>query len=421
MAQTFKEILKAELLPALGCTEPIAIALAAAKAQEVLGSKVASARIACSGNIIKNVKAVFVPNSGGRKGIEIAAALGLVSGAAERGLEVLEGLDEQAILEAEALAKKIKVELADTDETLYIKVEAKSVNGKDQASCEVKVDHTRFSELTKNGKVLFQQDVAAGADLDKSSLNIAAILAFAEACDFEGEDRDLAEILDRQMAYNKAISDEGLSHSYGAEVGRTLAETGSVSHPATRAKVMAASGSDARMGGCSLPVVINSGSGNQGLTVSMPILSYAEYLGANEDQTRRALLISNLVAIHQKRFIGKLSAFCGVLSAAAGAGVGICYLQGYDYEMMARVVTNTLATAGGMVCDGAKASCASKIAISLDNMLMAFNMAKEGRTFPEGDGIVGKDVEATIRNVGRMAMQGMYQTDREILEIMVGH
>lgn len=420
MHTNFKAILMSELMPALGCTEPIAIALASAKAREVLGDFPEEVTLYCSGNIIKNVKGVTVPNSGGLKGIDIAACLGICGGESSKKLQVLEGLSEQDIGEARLQVGKklVKVVLVEGEENLYLRAELRK--GIETASVEIKYDHTRFYRIMKNGVVLFEDDIKIGGNegIDKSALSLKNILDYADYADLH-TNTDLTDLLDLQIAYNSAIADEGLNNKYGAQVGRTLMASGNENDPQTRAKARTAAGSDARMSGCNLPVVINSGSGNQGMTVSIPVIEFAQALQVPKDTLYRALLVSNLVAIHQKRFIGRLSAFCGVVSASAAAGAGIGYLHGYGYKTISSIIVNTIATTGGMVCDGAKPSCASKIAMALDNVLMAINMSKQGRTFLEGEGLVGSDVEETIENVGRMAKVGMKATDLEILKIMI--
>lgn len=418
----YRKILLAELIPAMGCTEPISLALAAARARETLGVPLAQIDrvvVYCSGNIVKNVKGVVVPNSGGARGIEIAVAMGIAGGASERGLEVLASLSQEALADAQSLcaAGKIKLKVVFGEENLYIRVEIYS--GSQESSVEIQHDHTRISQIRKNGAIILDQPMATipQNESDKAELNLKDILEFARDIELTG-DEELLSAIRRQIRYNTAIAQEGLHGHYGAQIGRTILEMGDKSDIRTWIKACAAAGSDARMGGSPFPVVINSGSGNQGLTASIPVIEMAADLIASEEQLIRALLISNLLVIHQKRFIGKLSAFCGVVSAAAAAGAGIAYLKGFSYEQTAMVVTNTIATIGGMVCDGAKSSCALKIAQSIDTMLTSLEMAEAGRVFQPSEGLVGNDVEETIRNIGRMAKLGMKATDEEILKIM---
>lgn len=428
-APDFRPVLFGELVPALGCTEPIAIALAAAKAKELLGEPVVSGTVICSGNVIKNVKGVVVPNSGGHRGIEVAAALGIAGGESKLGLEVLQPITDEQRENALKLAQSgaLKVELEQGKGTLYIKVVLAGANH--TSSAEIMKTHANITETMQDGVVTKTEEDSSGAGGSKvdvsalqEQLSVRNIVDFAREVDL-ANDPDFVAILERQIEYNQAISREGLSGHYGAQVGRTLAEWGDMEKdPHICARACAAAGSDARMSGCSLPVVTNSGSGNQGMTVSLPVIAYFNFYKGkfSREELHRALIVANLVAIHQKRFIGRLSAFCGVVSAAAGAGAGIAFMLGKDYDTICRTIINTIATSGGMVCDGAKSSCASKISVSVENALMGLEMADKGRTFGHGEGIVADDVEQTIRNVGRMAREGMAQTDVEILHIMIG-
>ena len=418
----YRERLMGELIPALGCTEPIALALAAAKARETIAlplARIDRIDVFCSGNIVKNAKAVIVPNSGGARGMEIAVALGIAGGASAMGLKVLAQVTPDQLAEATALraAGKIGIHVVYGEEDLYIRVELQG--GPDQASVEIRRDHTRINRVIRNGVVI--EDRSDGLDRQEDApdeeLSLDGILTYAEGFDPAG-DPELVSAIRAQIELNYAIAREGLCEDYGAAVGRTIQEMGDPKTLPTRIKALTAAASDARMGGSSFPVVINSGSGNQGLTASVPVIEAAAWMGVPEDQLIRALIISNLLAVHQKRFIGKLSAFCGAVSAAAGAGAGIAYLEGRTRDELVMVVTNTLATIGGMVRDGAKSSCALKIAESLDTMLTGLEMARHGRVFQPGEGLVGADVEETIRNVGRMAKLGMKETDEEILKIM---
>lgn len=420
--EQYEAILLSELLPALGCTEPIALALASAKAREVLGCLPERVDLYCSGNIIKNVRAVVVPNSGGRRGIEIACALGIFGGRSALQLEVLSEVNETHRAQAaDYVAQgRFHIHHVKDEPNLYLRVEARA--GEEEAITEIKYDHTHFNRIEHNGTVLYEGGIETIDDhkLDLSCLNLRDIYEFAHTLEVMApEHQALREALERQIEYNLAIGQEGINHAYGAEVGRTILFS-NVSHlPEQQGIGYAAAGSDARMSGCDLPVVINSGSGNQGMTLAIPLAVYARETERSHQKLLRALALANLVAVHEKRFIGKLSAFCGVVSAAAATGAGLAYLQGMSFEQICQVITNTLATSGGMVCDGAKPSCAAKIGVSLNNAVMGLNMARMGKTFREGDGIVGRDAEATIRNVGRMARVGMKQTDEEILNIMI--
>jgi L-cysteine desulfidase len=415
----FTKILTTELISALGCTEPIAVALAASKAGETLGRLPEKVELQCSGNIIKNVKGVVVPNSGGRIGLEIAAAMGFTSGRSDKGLEVLEGLSPEQLNSAVDLVAReiIRVKVAVGEETLYVRVRAKADD--DEVEVILKKSHNHIASIRKNGIVLYEDVLVTTTtlELDKSVLSMPAILDFARTVDFN-QYPELIKVFNQQIKWNTAISDEGLKGNWGAEVGKTILRSSNLEDTATRAKARAAAGSDARMNGCSLPVIINSGSGNQGMTVSLPVIEYAKDLGANQEALYRALIVSNLIAIYQKKFIGKLSAFCGAVSAAAGAGAGIAFLKGMDDETIGMIVTNTIGTIGGMVCDGAKRSCAAKVAMAVETALMGIRMAEQGHTFNFGEGIVGEDVDSTIMNVGRMAKDGMRETNIEILHIM---
>ncbi len=416
----FENILMEDLVLALGCTEPIAIALAAAKSREVLGETPDRIVLYCSGNIIKNAKSVTVPNSGGLKGINVAAALGIIGGDSSKNLNVLEGITEEDIQKANALieAGAFTIELVEGIANLYIKSEVHA--GDRCASVEIKDGHTNITEIVKDGEVLHStEDGAKSVSVDTSILSVANILEFANAVNFE-ERPGLKELLENQIKYNSAISKEGLNVDYGLAIGRTIIENGNVNDIKIQVKANTAAGSDARMGGSTLPVMINSGSGNQGMTVSIPVITYANHLGASHEKLLRALVVSNLMGIHQKQYIGKLSAFCGVVSASSASGCGIGYLLDMSEEQIGDILTNTLVTSGGIVCDGAKASCASKIAVSLENTLLSIDLAKKHKAFAAGDGIVGEDIEHTIQNVGRMGKEGMKSTDIEILNIMIG-
>ncbi len=421
--EAYLAILRSELVPALGCTEPIAVAYAAAKAREALGTMPERLEVRCSGNIIKNVKGVTVPNTGGLKGVDAAAIAGVVGGRPDRGLEALEAMGEADRAETRRLldAGFCAVSLAEGVEGLHIEVRARA--GGDAAEVLISGTHTNIRRVVRNGVVLFEggahvatRDAKPGASPDRSLLKVRDILEFAESVRME----DVGELLAGQVRMNGAISDEGLGRPYGADIGKTLLKCFG-SDVRTRAKARAAAGSDARMSGCALPVVINSGSGNQGMTVSLPVIEYAREYGVPEERLYRALVLSNLVSIHQKTTIGRLSAYCGAVSAACGAGAAITYLSGGDYEAISRTVINTIANIGGMVCDGAKPSCAAKIASAVDAAIMAHHLSAEGKVFGEGEGLVMGGVEGTIASVGRMGGVGMRGTDLEVLRIMTGN
>ena len=414
--EEYVKILEEELIPAMGCTEPIAIALAAAKAREALGAEPEQCRVEVSGNIIKNVKAVTVPNTGGLKGIEASAAAGMAAGRPELGLEVLSQVTPEEIKAMKALMERcaIRVVPALGDRVFFINVTVMA--GEHTACCEIVDFHTNIVRIQRDTEVLFQAEASAGdgeEQTDRSVLSVEEIVAFADCLDTA----DVAELLDRQIAYNTAISEAGMKGGWGAEVGRTLRSLYG-DDVAVRAKAAAAAGSDARMSGCELPVVIVSGSGNQGMTTSLPVIEYARDMGASHEELLRALTVANLVTIHQKTGIGRLSAFCG---AGCGAAAGIAYLKGGRYQIIAHTIANTLAICSGMICDGAKPSCAAKIAAAVDAGLMGYHMyVNGGHEFVGGEGIIKKGVENTIDNVGRLARLGMRGTDQEILDIMVG-
>ena len=416
----YLRILETELIPATGCTEPIAIAYGAAKARQVLGALPEKCRVACSGNIIKNVKSVVVPNTGNLRGIEAAAAAGLVAGDPDVQLQVISHVAEKDRDAIRAYRDSHQIEVVPWagDKVFYIALTVWA--GEDSARVVIEDFHTNITCIEKNGVRIFAQegDCSEGGESGDGPayelLSVARIVDFADSVDLV----DVETVLERQIACNTAISREGLTHSWGARIGQTLlaAQGNSVR---VRAKAAAAAGADARMSGCEMPVVIVSGSGNQGMTASLPVIEYARELNVSREKLLRALVVSNLVTIHQKTSIGRLSAFCGAVSAGCGAAAGIAYLHGDGYEVIAHTVVNTLAILSGMVCDGAKPSCAGKIAMAVEAGLMGYEMYKHGKNqFYSGEGIVKKGVDNTIRTVGRMAREGMRDTDREILDIM---
>jgi len=416
--KSYVEILQRELVPAMGCTEPIAIAYGAAKARAVLGTLPDKVTIAASGNIIKNVKSVVVPNTGGRKGIEAAAAIGIIAGDETAGLEVIAHAPEAAKAKLGSYLEQavIKVEAAHSGHVLDIIVTVSK--GSDTAAVHIVNEHTNIVKISRNGEILLEKEIITAVAADKPDyecMTIEDIYDFAMTCDLA----DVRAILDRQIAYNTAIADEGLRNDYGANIGKTLLKAfGNDIH--IRARARAAAGSDARMNGCELPVVINSGSGNQGMTVSLPVIEYAKEVGATKEQLYRALLLANLVTLHEKEGIGRLSAYCGAVSAGAGAGAGIAWLCGGDYQAVIHTIVNALAITSGIVCDGAKASCAAKISAAVDAGIMGFEMYRNGQQFYGGDGLVLKGVENTIRNISRLGRIGMKETDKEIIDMMIG-
>lgn len=413
--KTYLDILHAELVPAMGCTEPIAIALTAAKAAAYMPDKITAVSVCVSGNIIKNVKSVMVPHTGGLRGIEAATAAGIVAGDPARELEVLADVSEkqQRAIAAFLDATPVTVCEAQSEYVLDIGITLKSESHTVYA--RTARHHTGLCLIRVDNQTVFEKEPeeTAGA-IDHSVLSIEGILTFAEEADI----RDVRELLDRQIAYNTAIAEEGLTGKYGAAIGRTLLMSyGNTVH--NRAKAFAAAGSDARMNGCELPVMINSGSGNQGMTASLPVIVYAREMGVSDDLLYRALLVSNLTTIHLKTGIGCLSAYCGAISAGCGAGAGVMYLHGGKLNEIAHTLVNALAINSGVVCDGAKASCAAKIASAVESGLLGMQMYMHGKEFYSGDGIVAGGVEATIRNVGALAQNGMVATDREIIRIML--
>ena len=417
---SYVQILEEELVPAMGCTEPISIALAAAKAREALGMMPERCRVEVSGNIIKNVKAVTVPNTGGLKGIEASAAAGIIAGRAELELEVLSQVTQEEISAIRAFLDSAEIQVRPMlgDRVFFINVIVMA--GDHSACCEIVDAHTNIVRIQRDEEILFKADpdsaVTGPEKTDRSILSVEEIVRFADCLDLQ----DVAELLDRQIRYNTAIAAEGLKGGWGAEIGKTLMGVYG-EDVATRAKAAAAAGSDARMSGCDLPVVIVSGSGNQGLTASLPVIEYARDMNASEEELYRALTVANLITIHQKTSIGRLSAFCGAVSAGCGAAAGIAYLLGGRFDVIAHTIANALAICSGMICDGAKPSCAAKIASAVDAGLMGYHMYLHGgHQFVGGEGIVKKGVEKTIDSVGRLARQGMRQTDEEILDIMVG-
>nr|WP_294467662.1 L-serine ammonia-lyase, iron-sulfur-dependent, subunit alpha [uncultured Sellimonas sp.] len=414
----YVQILKEELVPAMGCTEPIALAYAAAKAREVLGEMPDKVRIGASGSIIKNVKSVIVPNTDHLKGIPAAAAAGIIAGKPEKELEVIAEVSKDQIEEMKAFLQNADISVEYVDNGITFDIIVTETKGEASATVRIANYHTNIVLIEKDGKVLYEEKVEGEKEeglTDRSLLNMRDILDFANTVDIE----DVKEVIGRQIRYNTAIAQEGLRGDYGANIGSVLLKMEG-DNIRIRAKAMAAAGSDARMNGCELPVIINSGSGNQGMTCSLPVIEYAKELNSGEEKLYRALTLSNLVAIHQKTGIGRLSAYCGAVCAGAAAGAGIAYLQGGGYEEISHTVVNALAIVSGIVCDGAKASCAAKIASSVEAGILGYNMYKCGQQFYAGDGIVTKGVDETIRNIGRLGKEGMRETNEEIIDIMVG-
>ena len=415
--QDYSNVLKEELIPAMGCTEPIAIAYAGAIAREHLGCLPERVEIEVSGNIIKNVKSVIVPNTGGLRGIEVAAAAGIVAGDAAKELKVISEVSTEAVSAIHKFLETtpITVNFSDSKKIFDIMI---TVYGNGHSAyvriCEF---HTNVVEIREDAKYVLQKDVAVEDSLgftDRGFMNVQEIIEFADTARIE----DVKDILDLQIECNVNISEEGLAGDYGANIGKVLLKTYGTDDVKIRAKAKAAAGSDARMNGCEMPVVINSGSGNQGITASIPVIEYAKELGVSDEKRYRALLVSNLITIHLKSGIGRLSAYCGAVSAGCASGAGIAYLYGGGVDEVSHTIVNSLAITSGIICDGAKASCAAKIATAIDAGILGYHMYKEGQQFYGGDGIVSKGVENTIKNVGQLAKEGMATTDQEILKIM---
>ena len=415
--QAYVQILKEELVPAMGCTEPIALAYAAAKAREVLGCIPERVEIGASGSIIKNVKSVIVPNTDHLKGIPAAATAGIIAGDASKELEVIANVAPGKTTEMREFLEKTPITVEFVDNGFVFEIVVKVIKGDSYALVRIVNYHTNIVLIEKDGEKLYEVVVEGEKEeglTDRSLLDMESIWEFINTMDVG----DVREIIARQIEYNTAIAQEGLRGNYGANIGSVLLDTYGTD-VRTRAKAMAAAGSDARMNGCELPVIINAGSGNQGMTCSLPVLEYAKEFDCDEEKTYRALTLANLVAIHQKTGIGRLSAYCGAVSAGAAAGAGIAYLCGGGYEEVIHTVVNALAIVSGMVCDGAKASCAAKIAASVDAGILGYNMYVRGQEFVAGDGIVTKGVEATIVNIGRLGKDGMRGTNEEIIKMMI--
>ncbi len=421
----FLEILKEELTVAFGCTEPIAIAYCGAAARAVLGEVPEKVVVEASGNIIKNVKSVIVPNTGGLKGIPAAAAAGIIAGDESQLLEVIAKVSEEQKTEIKNYLGKAEFVVKSLDDGEKLDMILTVSKGSDYARVRIAKSHTNIVLIEKNGEVLKREEVKAGHKAeyiagveaqnkpDRSQLSIEAIVEFADIVRPE----DVRELLDRQISYNYAIAEEGITENWGANIGKVILGMNE-NDVKTRAKAMAAAGSDARMSGCELPVVINSGSGNQGITVSVPVIVYGKELNVSREKLYRALVISNLIAIHIKYGIGPLSAFCGVVSAGCAAGCGIAYLCGGHLKEISHTLVNGIAIVSGIICDGAKPSCAGKIASSVDAGILGYHMYQNGQQFYCDDGIVGKGVEKTIENIYRLGAQGMCDTDKEIIRIM---
>lgn len=413
--ETCLNVLKEELIPAMGCTEPVAVAYAAALARDTLGAMPERAEVAVSGNILKNVKSVVVPNTGGLRGVAVAVAAGIVAGDASKELEVLSAITAEEISSIAPYMQSAPIAVKESDSGCVFDIGVRVFCGTDEAFVRIAERHTNVVRVEKNGEVLCGGESGeAGAETPQADFSVKDIVEFADTVALS----DVEEALERQIAFNGAICEEGLKTDYGARVGKILLSAfGNDVH--NRAKATAAAGSDARMNGCELPVVIVSGSGNQGITASVPVIVYAKELGVSHEKLLRALVVSNLVTVHLKRGIGCLSAYCGAVSAGCGAGAGVCYLRGGSYKEIAHTIVNALAIESGVICDGAKSSCAAKVASAVEAGLVGMEMYRRGSEFIGGDGIVEKGVENTIRAVGDLARNGMRETDEEIIRLMI--
>lgn len=413
----YLSILHEELRPAMGCTEPIALALAGAKARVLLGALPDKIQLRVSGNIIKNVKSVIVPNTGGLHGMAVAVCAGIVAGNPEKELQVISEISEEQRQELRAFLDTVRPEIQPSDSGLTFDIDLTISRGSDSVRLRIVNHHTNVVHIRKNEQVLLDLPVTEASEdrlTDKSCLNIASIVEFADVLDVQ----DVRKCIGQQIEYNMAIAEEGLKGDWGANIGSViLGRQGTLQ--SKRLAAYAAAGSDARMGGCEMPVIILSGSGNQGITACVPVVVYARETGASEEELLRAVALSNLVTLHQKSGIGRLSAYCGAISAGCGAGAGIAYLQGGRAHAVAHVVVNAIAILSGTICDGAKPSCAAKIAAAVDAGILGCDMYWEHQQFYGGDGIVTKGADKTVSNVGRLAREGMKETDKTILEIMM--
>lgn len=417
--QNYIGILKEEMIPAMGCTEPIALAYGAARAREVLGKEPERIVARCSGNIVKNVRCVIIPNSGGLTGIEAGVVLGAVAGDAALNMEVLSKVDEEGRKRCrELLEKKIcRVELLESPIVLHFIIEMYA--GEDSVSLEIKYDHINVTKIVRNGEVLLDADNRSGEEsgkpaADRTLLNLEDIKEFADTVNLE----DVRDMITRQIRSNMAIAHEGMTGKYGLGIGRVIRETYS-NDMLTRMRSLTAAASEARMGGCDMPVVINSGSGNQGIACSVPLIVYAREMELPDYVLYRALVFSNLLTVYQKQYIGKLSAFCGAVSASCAAGAGITYMVGGELSVIKKTIENTLANIPGIICDGAKISCAAKIAASLDAAFLAHHLAMNGQSYAPYTGILQEEAGETISCVGQIGKEGMKETDKEILRIML--
>ena len=415
--QQYVNILVEELRPAMGCTEPIALAYAGAKARQILGYLPEKIDLYVSGNIIKNVKSVVVPNTGGLHGLAAAVCVGIFCGDADKELQVISSVSEESRAGLQEYIGNVKLNIEPADSELVFDIDVTVEAQGHSARVRIVNNHTNIVLIERDGEKQLELPISESSEeglTDKSCLSIEKIVEFADCLDVE----DIREVVERQIRYNMAIAREGLEHRWGANIGKVILRRQGNSVE-KKARAYAAAGSDARMSGCDMPVIILSGSGNQGITASVPVAVYAQELGVSDDKLLRAVALSDLVTVHQKAGIGRLSAYCGAISAGCGAGAGIAYLQGGGVEAVSHILVNAIAILSGTICDGAKASCAAKIAAAVDAGILGYHMYLEDQQFYGGDGIVTKGVDKTVRNVGILAREGMRDTDRTILEIML--
>jgi L-cysteine desulfidase len=414
--EVYTHILREEIIPATGCTEPISIAFCAAKAHQVLGMQPTAVTVSVSGNILKNVKSVVVPNTNGLKGIRAAVAAGIVCGDADKGMQVISSVtDEQRAAVANFLnSVNIDISCAETDCPLYISITLYARTS--YSRVVIANNHSNIVEIMKNGEAIVKRPIIAQSEdnlTDKSCMNLHDIYEYAERIDLN----EIKDLLNMQIEYNMAICEEGLTNDYGANIGKILLSE-NVSDAKTVARAYAAAGSDARMSGCEMPVAILCGSGNQGITASVPIICYARHYAIKEERMYRALVLSDLLTVYQKAGIGRLSAFCGAISAGCAAGAGIAYLLGGDESVVAHTLVNSIAMISGTFCDGAKPSCAAKIAAAIETGILGYQMYLHQQQFHHGEGIVAPNADATVQNIGRIASEGMVETDQTIISIM---
>lgn len=408
------DIIHKELVPALGCTEPIAIAYISSYAKDILGHVPERIELFISGNILKNVKSVVVPNTNHMRGIKVACAAGILFGDASKKLEVIAKASEEKIPLIKEYIDSHDIQINLSNNPCIFDIEIKVYGSKDMVHVRVSEFHTNIVYVAKNDTVIVQRDIITNEIKQQLNMSVEEIFNFVESVDI----LNVKDCLDRQIQYNMKIADEGISQDYGANIGKVLLNSyGSDVH--IKAKAYAAAASDARMNGCELPVIICSGSGNQGISASIPVIIYAKHLDVSEELLYRSLLLSNLITLHIKSGIGRLSAFCGVVCAGAGCGAGIAYMHHQDLRSVSHTIVNALGISSGIICDGAKASCAAKIAMSVEAGILGFHMYENDQQFRDGDGLIKKGVENTIKNICQLASVGMKETDKEIISMML--